>query len=127
LRMLLAASPSDTRELKRSLQQAAWSRIGVRRSGEGLREAESAFEELGKAALGGGARDLKEAQALLELANLSLTGKLIARAALRREESRGQHWRTEHPQKDGAWSRWIVQSRERGEEVTTPAELAAAR
>ncbi|MBI2873698.1 MAG: FAD-dependent oxidoreductase [Firmicutes bacterium] len=127
LRMLLAASPSDTRELKRSLQQAAWSRIGVRRSGEGLREAESAFEELGSAALGSGARDLKEAQALMELANLSLTGKLIARAALRREESRGQHWRTEHPQKDGAWNRWIVQSRERGEEVTTPAELAAAR
>jgi succinate dehydrogenase/fumarate reductase flavoprotein subunit len=44
----------------------------------------------------------------LELRNLSLTGRLIAEAALRRRETRGHHHRTDYPKSDDAWLKWII-------------------
>jgi L-aspartate oxidase len=39
------------------------------------------------------------------LRNLAETGRLIARAALERTESRGAHWRDDYPVADPAWQR----------------------
>ena len=43
-----------------------------------------------------------------ELHNLVLTGRLITEAALRREESRGAHFRSDFPQASTEWQRHIV-------------------
>ena len=43
-----------------------------------------------------------------ELANLLLAGRLVAEAALMREESRGAHYRTDFPEPRDSWLRHIV-------------------
>ena len=74
-----------------SLQQLLWDNVGVVRSGSSLAYA---------------ARVLSSWQAMLpepcdrgtwELHNLIVTGRLMTEAALRREESRGAHYRTDFP------------------------------
>jgi L-aspartate oxidase len=43
-----------------------------------------------------------------ELANLLLTGRLTAEAALQRQESRGAHYRSDFPHASDAWRRHLV-------------------
>lgn len=43
-----------------------------------------------------------------ELANLLLAGRLMAEAALVREESRGAHYRTDFPEARAEWRRHIT-------------------
>jgi succinate dehydrogenase/fumarate reductase flavoprotein subunit len=43
-----------------------------------------------------------------ELPGMLLTAELVAAAALQREESRGGHFRTDHPDESPAWTRHIV-------------------
>ncbi|MEE9490925.1 MAG: L-aspartate oxidase, partial [Dehalococcoidia bacterium] len=43
-----------------------------------------------------------------ELANMVLVGRLMAEAALMREESRGAHFRSDFPESSDAWLRHIV-------------------
>ena len=85
-----------------SLQQLAWNNIGVIRDGGGLT----------------GAADILAAwqhklppptdRPSHELQNLALTGRLIAEAALLREESRGAHFRSDFPEKSPERQRHIV-------------------
>jgi L-aspartate oxidase len=44
-----------------------------------------------------------------------ITGRLIAEAALLREESRGAHFRSDFPQRSAAWLRHIVTTIEKSE------------
>jgi succinate dehydrogenase/fumarate reductase flavoprotein subunit len=44
----------------------------------------------------------------LEIRNLSQTGRMISEAALRRKETRGQHRRTDFPERDDAFRKWIL-------------------
>ncbi len=84
------------------LQTLLWSKVGIIRNKEGLNQA---------------AETLAAWQKLLrqpsdrpsyELSNLILTGRLIAEAALLREESRGAHFRTDFPKSLPDWQRHIV-------------------
>jgi L-aspartate oxidase len=43
-----------------------------------------------------------------ELSNMVITGRLMAEAALIREESRGAHFRSDFPQKATEWQHHIV-------------------
>ena len=43
-----------------------------------------------------------------ELANMVLLGRLIAEAALKRQESRGAHFREDYPDNSPAWLKHIV-------------------
>ena len=55
---------------------------------------------------------------VLELESLLYLGEITARGALAREESRGSHFRTDHPQRDDAgWLRHTI-ARLDGEEIT---------
>jgi L-aspartate oxidase len=62
-------------------------KVGVERDGFLLREA---MDELAPVAFGSG-----------PAADAALVGFMIAAAALRRQESRGTHWRADFPQKSG--------------------------
>jgi L-aspartate oxidase len=68
------------------------------RSGEGLREALARIERLEQALPDGPS----------EVRNLATIGRLVARAALARKESRGAHFRADHPASDPAWRRRLV-------------------
>jgi succinate dehydrogenase/fumarate reductase flavoprotein subunit len=50
-----------------------------------------------------------ELESALSVRNLALLGRLLATAALRREESRGAHYRVDHPETDDV--RWRVVTR----------------
>jgi len=76
------------------LQEIMTSRVGVLRTAAGLTQA---HELLGKlAALPAEAPGLESWQAT----NLVTVAAALAEAALRREETRGSHWREDHPERD---------------------------
>jgi L-aspartate oxidase len=93
---------SGTPPDRASLQALMWDKVGIVRDGDGLRHA---------------TRQLSAWRAALprpndrpshELANMLLAGRLMAEAALVREESRGAHYRTDHPEPRDEWRRHIT-------------------
>ncbi|MGH7620838.1 MAG: FAD-binding protein, partial [Gemmatimonadaceae bacterium] len=87
---------------KASLQALMWDKVGIVRDADGLTHA---------------TRQLSAWRAELppahdrpshELANLLLVGRLMAEAALVREESRGAHYRTDFPEPREEWRRRVV-------------------
>lgn len=87
------AGPTVSRDVLRDL---AWSRIGLYRDAEGLG---SAVEMLTSWRAPGGTVADRETRNLLDLA------RLMASAALAREESRGAHFRTDHPEPSARFER----------------------
>lgn len=83
------------------LRAAMQSYAGVARSGEGLGGLVGWLggleRSIAKATVGGG-------PAAWELANMSMLARFVAILADRRHESRGAHWRTDHPVADPAWA-----------------------
>jgi len=86
----------------RALRSIMWEDVGILRSGDGLRRAARTLAVW--------ERTLRPAmdRPSYELANMVLVGRLIAEAALTREESRGAHWRSDFPEPSEAWLRRIV-------------------
>jgi L-aspartate oxidase len=72
-----------------------WQLVGLERDAEGLREALATFD--GWTVVGDTVADLEDRN-LLELA------RLVATAALAREESRGAHARTDFPETRPEWA-----------------------
>jgi L-aspartate oxidase len=87
------ARPGGSRERLRRLMT---DRVGVVRSGDGLTEAMSGLERLSLGPAEPGPEGF-------EVANLVQLGRAVAELALRREESRGGHWRSDHPAPVEAW------------------------
>jgi L-aspartate oxidase len=96
-----AGGAEDVTALDR-LRARLWEDVGIVRTPNGLRAALGAFEALDRevepAPSGGTAGPV---------ANAALTASLIARAALERTESRGAHFRTDHPRRREIWNRHI--------------------
>jgi len=85
-----------------TLQSILWEKVSIIRNKETLTEATGLLADLQKS--------LPEATARssYELQNLVLTGRLMTRAALIREESRGAHFRSDFPEKSADWQCHIV-------------------
>ena len=90
----LDADPA-AREAADRLRGGMWRSAGLERCGDGLRGARRARRP------GPGRRTG-------ELANLLLVGRLVATAALAREESRGAHYRSDFPASERRWRRHLV-------------------
>jgi L-aspartate oxidase len=84
------------------LQSLMWDKVGIIRSGESLAEAAGVLATW--------QRFLPQSidRPSYELNNLILCARLMAEAALLREESRGAHFRTDFPQPSSAWQRHII-------------------
>ncbi|WP_067481098.1 L-aspartate oxidase [Actinomadura hibisca] len=99
------------------IQRIMTAYTGVLRDADGLATAE---REL--AALGG---DAEPGVAAWETANLHLVASAIVAAARRRTETRGSHWRADHPDRDDAAWRGHLVTRLDGGELTTHFEEMA--
>jgi len=83
-----------------SVRARAWRDIGLVRTPEGLRDAEAYFSR----AYAGCVSARETGLAAAHLRNLVTVAYLMARAALRRQESRGGHYRTDFPERrDDDW------------------------
>ena len=76
------------------VQQLMWNKVGIVRTGQGLREA---VERLHMLAL---TFPQRAARRVCEASNIHAAALLIARLALARLESRGAHYRTDYPAHD---------------------------
>jgi succinate dehydrogenase/fumarate reductase flavoprotein subunit len=92
----------DLADLRMSLQSEMWRRVGIERTGEELRLTLRQIREWVPYVLG--AEFAHPTGWTLQ--NMMLTGYAIALGALRREESRGVHFRADFPERDDArWGR----------------------
>ena len=88
-----------------SLQALLWEKVGIIRHREALSAAADTL------AAWQGALPPPTERASYELGNLVLTGRLVAEAALLREESRGAHFRSDFADTLPDWQRHIVFTR----------------
>lgn len=84
------------------VRERLWEDVGIVRTGSGLAEALRRFGELRQEHEPAGPGKLAG-----PVANAATTAFLIARAALERTESRGAHFRSDHPQSRPAWRRHL--------------------
>jgi L-aspartate oxidase len=98
---LTGVGPARPGAVRARLRRVMTDRVGVVRSGAGLAEAVAELEQL--------AADLEHPDLAapgpgrFEVVNLVQLGRAVAELALRREESRGGHWRSDHPEPVEAW------------------------
>jgi succinate dehydrogenase/fumarate reductase flavoprotein subunit len=87
--------------IKKELKEIMWQKVGIIRSRESLLEAETRLEELKNRLRGASLpSDPRKLPAFLELDLGLTTAGLIIASALRREESRGAHFRVDFPETD---------------------------
>lgn len=119
-------------EMKQGIRSVMWSNVGVIRAAAGLWEAIDHFQQTAQEferslqfstrglILGFELTEALEAQGMLGL------GEIIARSALFRTESRGAHYRSDHPEQDDAnWTKNVLVRRD-GDEMRLAAEPSEA-
>ncbi|MEV6582839.1 L-aspartate oxidase [Streptomyces sp. NPDC051582] len=126
-----ATGPLQPAEARYEVQRIMTDGAGVLRSAESLRTAAAALEDLYAKALTALETDGKTAVPGVETweaTNLLCVARVLVAAALRREETRGCHWREDHPERDdAAWRRHLVvrlSATERRALVVTPTDSA---
>lgn len=91
------------------VRRLMWDDVGLIREGAGLERAVAALDGFAAAL----AQSSPPAGAHASLASLVTVGRLIARAALRRTESRGGHYRSDYPRRDDVhWSAHVAERRQ---------------
>lgn len=99
------SEPLDLQDIRNSLKSLMWRAAGVRREGRQLNEAAHTVDGWCQYVLN---RQLVNPNGW-ELQNMLTVSRLIVEAALRREESRGVHQRSDFPEQDDA--KWRGRSR----------------
>ena len=84
------------------LQELMWNYVGIKRQGEKLRQANEVLRRWATSIHQGTVADQ------IELGNMILVARLMATAALIREESRGCHYREDFPEESPTWLRHIA-------------------
>jgi L-aspartate oxidase len=94
--------------VRKRVKRVMWERVGILRDGPGLKRALEEFEQISKANLG------------TSSLNFVTLAKLVATAALWREESRGGHFRTDFPDRND--EKWDVHSIQKSEAKISSSE-----
>jgi len=122
--------PGDLNRLRERLLNLMWDDVGVIRNRAGLERAIAALDEIDEELQATGLRDGDRAfnltwQDWLNLDSQITVSKVIARAALRRENSRGAHYREDFPDEgDLATSTYTVASLRDGQVEITEEPVA---
>jgi succinate dehydrogenase / fumarate reductase flavoprotein subunit/fumarate reductase flavoprotein subunit len=109
---LQAGEGEDPFLLTRELQDVMWRYAGPVRDGPGIQRGLDKLSLLDSRAetlrvMGGRETNLAWQQAM-DLRNLLTIGRAVLVSALARQESRGTHFRTDYPQRDEVWLRYVV-------------------
>ncbi|OGD52451.1 hypothetical protein A3K81_03210 [Candidatus Bathyarchaeota archaeon RBG_13_60_20] len=116
-------SPADLME---TLRETMWEKAGIVRDSQGLVEAYQKVQELrddSRQVMAGHGRPM---MAALELSMALDAAEMIIRAAMERRESRGAHYRRDHPWEDPAWRRTVIVSKKGDSMQLGTAELGEA-
>lgn len=105
---LREAALSDTARLNRETQVLMTQYLGIRRYAPGILKAIQELSRLSALREGYAAETAEE----LDLRGRLIADLLIARAALRRRESRGAHYRMDYPEKSEKWCCHVLDSKE---------------
>jgi succinate dehydrogenase / fumarate reductase flavoprotein subunit/fumarate reductase flavoprotein subunit len=93
--------------LRQQVENLMWEKVGVVRNSSDLQVAISELQSLrGRAEeikAGGRTAFNPEWNEAINLTNMTLVAEMIARSALLRTETRGAHYRTDHPVSRSAW------------------------
>jgi succinate dehydrogenase / fumarate reductase flavoprotein subunit len=118
----------DPARVKEELQTMMWHKAGILRTGKELREGLRALEGIRKRAARVRSASVTDVTAALELRGMLVSCEAILRSALLRTESRGAHYRTDHPRTSGRWLRSIIcRKTEQGMQLrTVPVPVASA-
>ncbi|MFH7596601.1 L-aspartate oxidase [Streptomyces racemochromogenes] len=125
-----ATGPLQPATARYEIQRIMTLGAGVLRSAESLSTAAEALETLYTTALGELEAHGKTAEPGVdtwEATNLLCVARVLVAAAQRRAETRGCHWREDHPDRDDAWRRHLVvrlSATERRALVVTPTDSA---
>ena len=106
----------DLANIRNSLRSLMWRQVGVERTGESLAEALDTVEGWCRYVL---PRQFADPQGW-QLQNMLEVARLMIRAAIRRCETRGVHFRSDHPQASDAWRVHIAWQRGRDEPRLEP-------
>ena len=87
--------PNRMKDTKKSIQRLMWEKVGILRDGRDLKEALRHLMHLGSHF-----RTPSVNRAECELINLITVAELMIVSAMAREESRGAHYRSDHPYKN---------------------------
>ncbi len=88
--------------VKADLKRLMWTHAGPLRDEGGLRQALDGVAALDEQAGGLGARSLRGIRAQYEVRSMLLAARMVLVSALARTESRGAHYRLDHPYRDDA-------------------------
>ncbi len=99
----LAIAPGSIEEIREALYDCMWNDVGILRDAEGLARAATRLAELdarlSRTGVGGTDRAFNLSwHDWLNLRNLIAVSRVIAAAAISREDSRGAHFREDHPE-----------------------------
>lgn len=113
LRLPPPGSAPQLERLRAALRQAMSEHVGIVRTAEGLAQALAALTTIGEelamiveagSPAGEATVDFTAAVQWCELRNMLLAAQLVTTAALRRTESRGAHFRLDHPEASDDWA-----------------------
>jgi len=96
--------------VRKRVKRVMWERAGIMRDNDSLSRALSEFTQISRSNLSNASQ------------NFVTLAKLVTKAALWREESRGGHFRTDFPSIDEAWRTHSIQKR--GEEISTGKKIS---
>jgi L-aspartate oxidase len=99
-----AAAALDLADIRNSLRALMWRHVGVERSGESLAEALATVEGWCRYVL---PRQFADPQGW-QLQNMLEVARLMIRSAIDRVETRGVHFRADHPLANDAWRAHLV-------------------
>ena len=119
----LHRAPGSIEAIREALYQCMWDDVGIVRSAAGLQLGASKLEELANALDGIGVAGTDRAFNLgwhdwINLANLTAVSRVIAAAALAREDSRGAHYRDDFRSPGDLEASTFTVARREGERLT---------
>lgn len=125
LESLGSGGQANLRQLRRSLKETMWYQAGITRHAKGLTQALGKIEEIRSRMPALQLKNFREVIRALELQNMLFSAEMVCRAALKRTESRGAHYRSDYPAENNQdWLKNIVISRQETEISLQPVPVS---